>query len=626
MIGKLKSSIQQAFRNVVSFVANNRLDPLPILRDGANYNAKSLKADLIAGFNVALLGIPQGMAYAVIADVPIHYGIVCGAVAAFVAAHFSGSRHTVLGPTNATSFMIFGFFAFVTPEFKEDILPLVVFLVGILLITGAYFRVADLIQYISRSVIVGYITGASVLIIVNQLRHVFGIQFDEGASPRTFFSIAWQTLKNLHETHLQTFFLALLAVSSYFFLRRKLKGWPVFAITLTLVSLVYALLNYVSFRVGNFTPFVVEAFPNFDFSDLKPRVPRFTEAGIFDDIAVLFGLAFSIAFLAALENSVMSKTLASKTGDRPDGNQDMFAIGISNLATSFFSVMPSSGSLTRSQLNFTSGARTRLAGAFSGVFCALGAVLLAAPAWFAPAGDPDFGVMRYIPKCALAALVIAIACGLINPHNIRICLRATRSDAVVLVVTFFATLITPLHVAIFLGVAIAIMLYLHKASRPELVEYDFTEEGELSESETGVRQDPLISIVHVEGELFFGAAELFRNQIQRTCLDPNLRVLILRMRNARRLDATSVMALEDLIKFLRSTGRHLILSGATQDVYRVLHGSGVLSTVGEDNIFMHSARNPNLSTRDALKRAQQLLGTTKAEIRIFYDPNAPKPD
>ncbi|MEM7015431.1 MAG: SulP family inorganic anion transporter, partial [Verrucomicrobiota bacterium] len=513
----------------------------------------------------------------------------------------------------ATSFMIFGFFAFVSPEFKEDILPLVVFLVGIMLTVGAYLRVADLIQYISRSVIVGYISGAAVLIIVNQLRHILGIQFDAGEQPRTFFTIVWQLLKHLGESDLRTFSLALLAGSSYFFLKKHLKGWPIFAISLALASVSYALLTLVGFHV--------EAFEGFNLSDLKPRIPRFTEAGIFEDIAALFALAFSIAFLAALENSVMSKTLASRTGDRPDANQDMFAIGISNLVTSFFSTMPSSGSLTRSQLNFTSGAQTRLAGVYSGLFCAIGAVLLAIPVWF---GLPS--IMQFIPKCALAALVVCIAASLINTHYIRICLRATRSDAVALVFTFVAALLTPLHVAIFMGVAISIMLYLRKASRPELVEYDFSEDGELSEPEEGKRRDPLISLVHVEGELFFGAAELFRTQIQRSCHDPNLRVIILRMRNARRLDATSVIALEDLVKYLRSTDRHLIVSGATTDVYRVLKGSGVVNVIGEENIFMDNLNNPNLPTREALKRSQKLLGTTQAEVRIFYDPNQPKPD
>jgi SulP family sulfate permease len=142
------------------------------------------------------------------------------------------------------------------------------------------------------------------------------------------------------------------------------------------------------------------------------------------------------------------------------------------------------------------------------------------------------------------------------------------------------------------------------------------------------RPNPAISIVHVEGDLFFGAAELFRTQIQRTAADPSLSILILRLKNARHLDATSVLALEDLIKFMRANDRHVLISGATRDVYRVLKNSGVLTTIqqganrkkGESNIFLNRPSNPNLSTRDALKRAQQLLGGEKAEVRIFYDP------
>ena len=126
--------------------------------------------------------------------------------------------------------------------------------------------------------------------------------------------------------------------------------------------------------------------------------------------------------------------------------------------------------------------------------------------------------------------------------------------------------------------------------------------------------------MHVEGDLFFGAAELFRTQIQRTCADPNLRVIILRLKNARHLDATSVMALEDLVHVLRSEGRDLIVSGAMKDVYRVLRDSGLVEVIGRDYNFLGSTTNPNLSTRNALKRAQQILGSTEAEVRIYYDP------
>ena len=142
------------------------------------------------------------------------------------------------------------------------------------------------------------------------------------------------------------------------------------------------------------------------------------------------------------------------------------------------------------------------------------------------------------------------------------------------------------------------------------------------------RPIPAISIVHVEGDLFFGAAELFRTQIQRTISDPAIKVIILRLKNARHLDATSVMALEDLILFMRAKQLHLLVSGATHEVYRVLKKSGILDTLqagcnrdaGESNLFLNAPSNPNISTRDALKRAQILLGTDKADIRIFFEP------
>ena len=130
--------------------------------------------------------------------------------------------------------------------------------------------------------------------------------------------------------------------------------------------------------------------------------------------------------------------------------------------------------------------------------------------------------------------------------------------------------------------------------------------------------------MHVEGDLFFGAAELFRTQIQRTCSDPNLRIIILRLKNARHLDATSVMALEELVQTMRKAGRDLIISGAGKDVYRVLRDSGVLKDIGRENFFMGSAQNPNISTRNALKRAQEIIGAKEADVHIYYDPRHAK--
>jgi SulP family sulfate permease len=209
-------------------------------------------------------------------------------------------------------------------------------------------------------------------------------------------------------------------------------------------------------------------------------------------------------------------------------------------------------------------------------------------------------------------------------------LRSTPDDAAVLIATFGSSLIARLDTAIFLGVAVSIMLFLRRASRPAFVEYNASDCGSLSEmSPQKQRNHPSISLVHVEGDLFFGATEIFRSQIQRITSDPSLKVIILRLKNARHLDATSVMAMQELIRFVRAQKRHLLISGCPRSIYRVLKNSGLLAVLqedcdrsaGESNIFPEVPSNPNLSTRAALKRAQALLGTTKADVVIFVDQN-----
>jgi len=596
--------LRRLFTGIGGFVRENAIDPLPIRHSFKGYRLADLRADAAAGLNVALLSFPQGMAYAAIAGLPIKYGIVSGAIAAVAAPIFAGSRHTILGPTNATAFMLFASLAAFSASDRIFYLPMLVLFVGALLVIGALFRVAELVQYVSRSVVVGYITGAAVLIIANQLSHLLGVDLPETASdePKTFFTILQGTLSVLDQMNWEAVALALASFLLWFVLNRRFKLLPVFAIVLIVMSGAYELLHrYAGWNLSTFAAFSI--------SDLAPKLPEISPRGFFSDLSRLIGIAFSIAFLASLENSVMSKSLASRVGDRPDVNQDMLSVGVANLAASVTGGMPASGSLTRSALNFNSGAVSRLSSIISGLLCIGGLLVLG-----------DF--MAHVPKCVLAMLIVCIATSVINRHHIRISLYATSEDAAVLITTFVAALVMPLNIAIFLGVGISIMLYLRAASRPYLTEYEFSEHGELREAgEKRERSIPAISIVHVEGDLFFGAADLFRTQIQKTSLDPDLSVIILRLKNARHLDATSVVALEEMVQFLRALDRHVIISGATKDVYRVLKNAGSVEVIGRRNIFLNNPRNPNLSTRNALIRAQELLGTTEADIRIFYDPN-----
>lgn len=618
----LHRSLHKATRNLRDYFASEHVTLFPFLPALRRYNAEKLRDDVHAAANVTLLAVSQAIAFAAIAGLPVVYGVLCTAVAALVAPLFAASRHTIMGPTNATAFMLFSFFS-VNPELVGrwgELVPLLVLMVGLFATFGALLRVADLMQFVSRSVLVGYIAGAAVLILTNQLTQLLGVgPWIDEETAATFVGLVMGLVKALHHTDWVALMIGMVTLAIYGGLTKWKPNWPGFAIALVVASALFG--SLIRFRVSPFAG--AATFSTFGFDELMPRMPHLVREGVFNDISALLGVALAIAFLASLENTLMAKGLASRSGDHADVNQDMFSVGMANIASAIAGGMPASGSLTRSTLNFESGARTRFASFFSGVFSLGFAVLIAASVgWGVPLID-------YVPKAALAALIIALSCSLFNVRHIRICLRSTSDDAVVLLITFISTLLAPLHVAIFIGVAISISLFLRKASRPHLVEYEFSDAGELREmGEKRQRPIPAISIVHVEGDLFFGAAELFRTQIQRTVSDPAIQVIILRLKNARHLDATSVLALEDLIRFMRAKGLHLIVSGATREVYRVLKRSGVLLTLqegcnrkaGESNLFLTNPRNPNLSTRGALKRAQQLLGTDKADIRIFYDP------
>lgn len=605
VLHEIRVMLNQAWQQLQNAVGGRSLDPFPMRKMLRGYKGADLKADFRAGLDGALLSIPQGMAFAVVAGLPLAYGITCSAVACVAGALLMSSRHSIYGPTNATAFMVASFFAAFPNINRLSAMPMLVFLVGALLVLGAYFRVADLARYISRTVVVAYLTGAALQMFAHQLPVVLGQHVGgAGGKPvaRTLMSDLGDVLGNIATTHWPSALVCVLTIASYIGLRRFGRRFPALTLTLVLMSLITVALNKAGLHVATY------ADASFTWRDLLPPFPDFTSGNASAQFSQLFALAMSLAFVATLENSAMARTLASRSGHSVDPNQDMLSLGVANLACAYLSGMPASHSLTRSMAAFESGAVSAVCAIFSGVLCLVAALMIGP-------------LVAFVPKAALGALVICVAVALIQPRQIRIALRATGSDAIVFLTTFLATLFVPLHVAIFTGVGISVILYLRKASRPTLVEYEFNQEGQLAEAQTGRRQNPSVSIVHVEGDLFFGAAELFRSQIQRTCLDPNLRIIILRLKNARHLDATSVMALEELIRVLRAEGRDLIVSGAMKDVYKVLRDSGLVDVIGRDNLFLGSTTNPNLSTRNALKRAQQILGSTEADVRIFYDPS-----
>ncbi|RMF68302.1 MAG: SulP family inorganic anion transporter, partial [Calditrichaeota bacterium] len=319
--------------------------------------------------------------------------------------------------------------------------------------------------------------------------------------------------------------------------------------------------------------------------------------------------ALALALISTAEAIASSKSVAALSGDRVQANQELVGQGLAKMTVAFFSGMPVSGSFTRTALNYRAGAQTRFASVFSSF------ILLVAVVLFSP-------ITRYIPVAALAGIIIVIATKMVNWRHVVLSFKATPSDAAVLVTTFAATLLFSLDVAIFLGVGLSLVLFLRKAQHPRLIELDYDEKNGFQElSRPGERLIPEISIVHIEGDVFFGAAEFFENEIGRIASRPDLKVLILRLKRACCLDATSILSLMQFVEYMKKHDKLLIISGVTREERKIFHRTGLVKLLGRENIFFS---DPTVlkSTRDALSRALEYInsrGDKKYRVRLFYD-------
>jgi len=578
----------------------------PLAEELSHYTRGKFRADLLAGANVALVSIPQAVAFALIAGLPPLMVIMCVVVGGFVGALFSSSHHLVFGPTNSISLVL------ATTIFAlrgSDLTPtqlalLLACLIGLIQLAAGLAQLGKLTQFISRSVIIAYGTAIGLLLAVSQVPHLLGLTVPTG-SP---LAGLWQTGEHLARLDANPWALALGAATLLLFhlAERLAPKLPPELPVLVLLALFARHAGLGALGVRTIA----------DEGALAVSLPTFLgiplNAGSLGLVPSLLGSALAIAILGMLEAVSIAKTLAARSGQRLDTNQELVAMGLGNLACSAFGAMPGSASFARSGANYQSGARTQVA--------ALGSSLLVLAALFFVTP-----LVNFIPVPCLAAHLVRIGLGVVDRSRIRIACRATRADAIVFGVTLLAAIFLRLDIAIYVGVGTSLALFLEKASTPSLVEYGFNAQGQLAQLEgPAARGHAAISIVHVEGDLFFGAADLFQEQLRLLADDGRTKVVILRMKTARHLDATAVMSLLELHGYLQRTGRHLIVSGASAEVERVLRESGALAQLGPENFFP-AEFNLTMSTRRALLRARELLGESAAaaDVRIFYDRPQP---
>lgn len=357
-----------------------------------------MKADSLAALTGAMIVLPQAVAFATIAGLPPEYGLYAAMVPAIVAALWGSSRHLVSGPTTAISIVVFSAISPLaepgSPQFIGLVLTLT-FLAGAIQLTMGLARLGMLVNFISHTVIIGFTAGAALLIASSQIKHFFGLAMPRGAP---FHEVLLQFGTHVADIRPWVATVGAVTLIAGVFAKRHLPKLPYMIVAMAVGGVVAALLN---------AQFGVEATGIQTVGALAAALPPLSLPDFsFTAIQQTLFPAFIIAVLALTEAVAIARSVAVKSDQRIDSNQEFIGQGLSNIAGSFFSGYASSGSFNRSGVNYAAGAQTPIAAALSAVFL-LAIVLLVAP------------LAAYLPVPAMAAILFIVAWGLIDFHHIR---------------------------------------------------------------------------------------------------------------------------------------------------------------------------------------------------------------
>ncbi|RTZ95739.1 MAG: sodium-independent anion transporter [Deltaproteobacteria bacterium] len=551
----------------------NHIAPfIPWLR---RYNRHYLKVDLFAGLTVAVVALPQSMAYAMIAGLPVQYGLYASIIPTIIGCLWGSSAQLITGPTTTASLVVFSALsAIATPgsNMYIELAFLLAAMAGLIRLALGAARLGVLLNFVSHSVLLGFTTGAAVLIAFKQLPGLLGIEM---ARDSNFARYLLNLITRLPSLHPMTHILGLITIAIILITRRYRPAWPGTLIAMIVVGALVAGLKLDQYHVR-----VVGAIP----AGLPPfHLPSWR---LISKAGQLAPAALAIAILGLMEAISIAQTIADQTHQRLNINREFIGQGLANLSASVFSGYPCSGSFTRSAVNYRAGAKTPMSGIISGIAVAL-AVVLAGP------------LAAKLPRSALAGVLIVVAYQLIHVDDIRRTLRATRSDAAVLIVTFLVTVFVNISFSIYVGVLLSIGLHLSKTSHPRIHPVvPSLETGKIIEWTYGMATCKQLDIIQIEGSVFFGAAAFVLNDLQRRLRHhPEVPNLLIRMHSVNTIDASGVHILEIILNDIHERDGGLYFCGVNHQVFNVFSNSGLLEDLGHGHIHK--------STKKAVRKIMQ---------------------
>lgn len=455
---------------------------------------KNLRADLIAGVMGATIVIPQGVAFAQIAGMPPAYGFYTSMVPVIIAALAGSSRLSVSGPNTAMCLMIFAaLYTHYLPGSPDYITAALVLslLVGLMQVGLALARMGAVVDFISHSVMVGFVTAAALQILVSQLAPALGLKVERAANmPEAIRAITTA----LPYAQPATMALTAITIGSAWLCRRIAPKLPAYLIALAVATLVGKILSI----FGHDLPGV---------GAIDGVLPTFgLPAASFSLIRELAPAALAIAIVGLLQSASIARTFAQRSGQGFDSNREFFGQGLSNIFGSLFQSFPASASFTRSGVNFESGARSPLAAVFAALF------LVVILYFVAP-------VFAAVPLAGIAGIIILVSFRLIDRNEIRQILQASRAETAIMLATFLIALLVKLEFSILTGVLMSLAIFLRNTARPHVSigAPDPETPGRIfrNTDEHGLPECPQLVIARINGPLYFGSVEFIRREFSR---------------------------------------------------------------------------------------------------------------
>ncbi len=527
-----------------------------------NYTKEKFLSDLMAGTIVGIVALPLAIAFGIASGVSPEKGLITAIIGGFIVSFLGGSSVQIGGPTGAFIVIVYG----IIQNFGIEGLAIATFIAGIMLVLMGVFKLGTVIKFIPYPIIVGFTSGIALTIFTTQMTDLFGLSIEK--IPADFIS-KWITyFQNIQTVNIWALLVGLASIAIIVFsprITKKIPGSLIAIIGMTIV--VYILRNYMGIEsietIGD----------RFTINASLPQPEGFKLN--METINLLLPSAFTIAILGAIE-SLLSATVADGvTGDRHDSNTELIAQGAANIVVPIFGGIPVTGAIARTMTNINNGGRTPVAGIIHAV------VLLLILLFLGP-------LTKHIPMACLAGVLIIVSYNMSEWRTFRSLLKNPKSDVIVLLITFFLTVIFDLTIAIEVGLLIAMFLFMRRVAETTHVSVstdriDLSHEGEILHEEEVLMLPQGVEVYEIDGPFFFGVANKLDGTMK-TIGSKKPKVRIIRMRKVPFMDSTGLHNLESLHRLSKADNIHLILSGVNDSVREVMVKAGFDQVIGSENI------------------------------------------